>query len=510
LAALVALLCGGLAYFYAASRPKTYEASVTLIVVEPQANGPGGFGRPSSIDPSVYVTALRESDIVYGALAKVLGRAPSEAEQQRLLDRMHVAIDKEDRSSLLTISVSDRDPAAAAAIANALSETLIAWDRDRAQHAIAAGVVALQQSIDTIDAELKAGDSGQPLSDQRRNGLITLRADRVRQLTAARIAVQAALVSGSIEPIQSASPPNSPSGPGVAFTVMLAVLFGLFLGYGFAYFRQSLDPLVRSGTDLGAVSGLPVLAEFLAARRRSPTGANEAASFLRTGLLQHTGPDEAAIFAIAGADAGVGANTVAVGLAVSLARSGYRTLLVDADLRRSSNTYGLDVASVESPPLEVYLENPERDYRPQRIEVGQGCGFDFVPSYTSAAYPVELLNKGFGGLLAGWRGQYQAIVVDCPPVLPFADTLAIAPLCTGLVLCARSAQTTRQAVAEGIERLRHIDTRLLGAVLTESHAWPTQRKAVGGGAEVQPRPHIDPYRTLTSEGRMTNVTIKER
>ena len=187
---------------------------------------------------------------------------------------------------------------------------------------------------------------------------------------------------------------------------------------------------------------------------------------------------------------------VALSLAESFARTGYATLFVDADLRGPGATRALEIDEKASPSLELHLENPGRSLPPATIDIGGKRSFDFIPSFAPATYPAELLSGAFAAWLEAWRSSYDVVVVDAPPVLPFADTVAIAPQCTGLVLCVNEHQTTREQLATAVTMLGGNHGQLLGSVFTGV----PRRRAVGGARTPYDRIGLDsqttdPYRT---------------
>jgi polysaccharide biosynthesis transport protein len=203
---------------------------------------------------------------------------------------------------------------------------------------------------------------------------------------------------------------------------------------------------------------------------------------------------------------------VALALARSLAGSEGRTLLVDADLRHTGSAHGLDPSTVKTPPLEVYLENPDQPHAPAHLPAGGRRVLDFVPSFTAATQPVELLQRGFGRLIEDWRERYDAIVIDAPPLLPFADTLAVAPWSSGVVLCAAQRWSRRDDVVESLAILHDQGIPALGTVLTRAPGDRRRQVAVRAGHPVDDTeaPPADPYVTLAHPRGMQKVRVKER
>ncbi|MEJ2358657.1 MAG: CpsD/CapB family tyrosine-protein kinase, partial [Deinococcales bacterium] len=254
------------------------------------------------------------------------------------------------------------------------------------------------------------------------------------------------------EPLAVASPPTDAVGPRVVFRTFVALVLGLFGAYGWLFTRWSLDPHVRGRDDLGVLGAGPVLGEFPRRARQERTLSAEAANFLRASVLVASRYRSPLVVAVTSAESGAERAGVAWSLAESFARAGDRVLLVDGDLRGPGVTATLGGSSREAPTLANHLEEPHLDLPPTPVGVDARTSFDFIPSAGASASPVELLGRGLADKLEAWRHDYDLIVVDAPPVLRYADALTIAPLCTGLVLCAGVGHSRRDRVRDGVTR----------------------------------------------------------
>ena len=188
-------------------------------------------------------------------------------------------------------------------------------------------------------------------------------------------------------------------------------------------------------------------------------------------------------------------------LAESFSRSGKQTLLVDANLRHPATTEWLDVVPSHAAPFEVHLANPEQRYLPVSVAVAGRRTFDFIPSFTSARFPVDLLNQGLPDQLEAWKHGYDVIILDATPVLPFADTLAIAAYATGVAMCASSRTTTREQLREACDSLDRGDARVLGVIITELSPRRARLRARRGDMTAMERQAVDPYRTSVPSTR---------
>ena len=68
------------------------------------------------------------------------------------------------------------------------------------------------------------------------------------------------------------------------------------------------------------------------------------------------------------------------------------------------------------------------------------------------------------------RAQYDLVVIDCAPVMLFADALLIGPKTDGLILVYKSGRTARGALKRAKDQLINVKSRVLGVVLNDLHA----------------------------------------
>jgi Mrp family chromosome partitioning ATPase len=166
-------------------------------------------------------------------------------------------------------------------------------------------------------------------------------------------------------------------------------------------------------------------------RRRSDV--EDAARELRRSLAASRGGSSQAVL-ITGAVAGDGKSRMAAALAVSLAHSGARVLLVDADLPSPSlhSTFGVEQgtglaeALTTGGPAEVHVsaESP-------RLSLVCAGHADLHGNWDAADL---LASQHMGEMMQAWRTQYDFVLLHSPPVLPVPDAAALAQLCDRTVL----------------------------------------------------------------------------
>jgi capsular exopolysaccharide synthesis family protein len=266
--------------------------------------------------------------------------------------------------------------------------------------------------------------------------------------------------------VQAAAVPTTPVAPNPEFAAVIAGVVGALLAYGILLMRNLLNTKLRNVEDLEAVSNLPILAEFPKPAKKTRRLPREASGYLRTNLLLATQNVHPKVILVTSPSSGEGKSSVALSLAESFTRANYRTLLVDADLRQPviAREYNLD--DKRHMPLRTHLENPHGSYEAAHVGVNLAQTLDIIPTFRAAPSPTELLSLGFPGSLESWEKDYDVIVIDSAPLLDVADTLTIAPLCTGTVLVASLEETNPQQIEDAVELLQRSGVRIFGIAAT--------------------------------------------
>lgn len=171
------------------------------------------------------------------------------------------------------------------------------------------------------------------------------------------------------------------------------------------------------------------------------------------------------ILAISSPSSGDGKTTSAINLAGILAQEPeIRVLLVEAELRRPSiakylgirhTTKGLTGMILEQ---NLFLERVVQHYQPFNLDV--------LLAGHSSAFPYDLLKlPRFGALLQEARKHYDYVIVDTPPLLPFADCRLVEKWIDGLLVIVAAHQTPRKLLAEALDIVD--PAKLLGLVLNK-------------------------------------------
>ncbi|MBE6732858.1 MAG: CpsD/CapB family tyrosine-protein kinase [Ruminococcaceae bacterium] len=162
---------------------------------------------------------------------------------------------------------------------------------------------------------------------------------------------------------------------------------------------------------------------------------------------------------------GEGKSTVSTELAKSLAENGKRTLLIDADMRKSvmlkkRNVYAGEVLGL-SEILSGICNVNEALYNTQ-LE-----GFDVIFSGPFPPNPVELMASNLSKLLESLKESYDYIIIDSPPLGQVIDAAVIATCCDAAIMVISNKKTNRRVAINVKNQLQKSGCRILGAVLNE-------------------------------------------
>jgi polysaccharide biosynthesis transport protein len=286
-----------------------------------------------------------------------------------------------------------------------------------------------------------------------------------------------------------ASPPRAPSAPKIGLTLALATLCGLGLGIMSAFAREQMNRQIHTRAQLEKLLGTsclavlpafpqkrPVLRKLHGATRDSgafrqisevaPFSATaEALRYIKVAIDLH--PTGGKVIGIVSALPGEGKTTVATGFAAFVAKSGARTLLIDADLRNPSMTRALGY--VNAPGL-VNMVADESNFD-DLVITDSKFKFDFLPSSTrmKPSNSSDILNSpAIKDMLRAAKSNYDYVLVDLPPILPVVDVKAVAHLFDAFVLVVEWGSTSTDEILKAVGASPIVSERLLGAVLNKA------------------------------------------
>lgn len=276
----------------------------------------------------------------------------------------------------------------------------------------------------------------------------------------------------SLSIITPAIAPNVPSAPNTRLNLLLGLLAGLIVGVGLAVLRTALDHRVRGEADFRRISDAPVLGAIafdqdavkkpLLTQTRAQSPRAESFRQLRTNLQFANVTGQAKSILMSSSLPGEGKSTTATNLALALAQAGQTVCLIDADLRRPmvSEYLGLD----RNAGLTTALVG-----QADVMDLLQPWGVDPLYVLTSGQIPPnpsELLgSKQMRLILERLEESFDAIIIDAPPLLPVTDAAVLAQHVGGVVLVVGVQKLKRHDLEKTLGTLDLVKAQVLGVVL---------------------------------------------
>ncbi|HKB39981.1 MAG TPA: AAA family ATPase [Gemmataceae bacterium] len=257
-------------------------------------------------------------------------------------------------------------------------------------------------------------------------------------------------------------------GAGVAG--LFLALFAVALWEFFARRVKSVDE-VAFGLNVRLIGTLPAMPASSRGRRKPPTSAahvrwqnlfTESVDSYRTMLLHEAQARSAQVVMVSSAVSGEGKTSLACHLAVSLARAGYNTLLIDGDLRNPSahRVFGLTTE-----PGLCELLRGEVDLAAAVRPCPTG-GTWILTAGKSDLRSIQCLNsEALRATFQEIREQFDFVIVDSSPVLSVADSLLIAKHVDGVIFSVLCDVSRLPKLTAAQHRLAMLGVPTLGAVV---------------------------------------------
>lgn len=182
---------------------------------------------------------------------------------------------------------------------------------------------------------------------------------------------------------------------------------------------------------------------------------------LRTNILYSSLDKKIKTIMITSSEPAEGKTTTSCNLAVSFAKDGKKTLLMDCDLRkpsvhklfRISNLTGLTDVLVGEEKLEIALNKYSED-------------LDILTSGTNPPNPTEILgSKYMETFLEKLKDLYEIIIIDSAPLNAVSDSQILSTKMDGVLMIIRANKTKKDSILEAKDLLEKVNANLLGVVL---------------------------------------------
>lgn len=320
--------------------------------------------------------------------------------------------------------------------------------------------------------------------------------------------------TGATRVVDPAVVPVKPYKPSAPQNIALGLLAGLLAGMVVAVTREQADRAIQQPgetakyfqlRELGAIPSAGSNSRFplTGSKRASATAtgarmelipATQRPEFIISNMsaagfvesihsvllsILYTGHGEAArrVLALTSSNPGEGKTTLATNLAMAFAGLNRRVLLIDADIRRPSvhEIFGLENQTGLCDLLEgkIFLDGPGLGIVRESVVKNL---FVLPSGRCSDQSAILLFEDQLRELVARFRGEFDMVILDTPPLLQIPDARVMARIADGAILVVRAGRTMRDAVAASSERLAQDGVQLLGVILND---WNRRTSANG-------------------------------
>ena len=282
------------------------------------------------------------------------------------------------------------------------------------------------------------------------------------------------------------SEPTVPTAPYNSFSWKGSAVKGGILGLGLSCLAALVLAMMRktifSAADLKASANVPILASVArtsAKKRRSGKGIIslthagvdpdfvEAMRGLRIKLLRAMSEPGAQVILVTSTLPGEGKTTISANLALSLASSGLRTVLIDTDLRKQDTKAAVGVNDTR-PGLPEYMTDSNIKVASMLSPV-PGSSLEVICSTAAKRRPPMNAHK-LEQLIERLRPDYDYIVLDTPPCGIISDAKFICRCADAIVYVVRHDYASRNQIVDSMQELADQKAKLTGCVLNDTPA----------------------------------------
>ncbi len=282
-----------------------------------------------------------------------------------------------------------------------------------------------------------------------------------------------ALATPNAKILDKASYSMTPISPNSNQIYLMGLLAGLVIPISIVYTKNLLDTKLRSKKQLTNAVKAPFLGEIPKVKGNDPfpvlklrSGMAEKFRLISSNLNFITGGSQKdKVVIVTSTVSGEGKSFFSRNLALSLATSGKKTLLIDLDMRRSQMHQVVDL-NVEK-GLAIYLS--DSDTQVNEIIDTSGClhkNLDIIPTKNFPPNPAELLDSPrLEKLFEELKGKYDYIILDTAPLGLVADVFRINQFTSACIYVVRENYTNKYILKDIQELYKNHRLKNLTCVL---------------------------------------------
>jgi len=276
----------------------------------------------------------------------------------------------------------------------------------------------------------------------------------------------------TIEPGTVADKPDSPK---PLLNMALALLAGLVIGFGISLLRETLDLRIKNIEDIPHKEGVANIlggiifdenadSNRLVVHTKPKSHRAEAFRQLRTNIQFVEAAQDSKTVILTSSIPSEGKSSTIANLAIAMADTGAKVLLVDCDLRKPKvhkyfgveGSVGLTNYLIDQAQLDDVIQPWGRN------------GLKLLPAGSIPPNPSELLgSNAMQRLIKKLETEFDYIFLDTAPILPVTDTSILSKYTGGVVMVVAVGKTTKPQLNGALTQLETVGGKVLGFVMNK-------------------------------------------
>ncbi len=290
------------------------------------------------------------------------------------------------------------------------------------------------------------------------------------------------LKTNNIHLLDASIVPTSPIKPSRTKNTLFAAVAGLLAGFALAFIQEKLDNTFKGQDDIQNTLGIAFLGivpsivdpEALGSSKQSASARDiyvhthpkssvaECCRTVRTNLLFMSPDRPLRKLLITSSGPQEGKTTVATSLAIAMAQSGNRVLLIDTDMRRPRlhRAFGIpnDIGLTSTVVGEASIDDA--------IKATEVPNLSVLPCGPLPPNPAELLHaERFKKLVDLLASKFDRLIFDSPPIGAVADAVVLSTQVDATLLVLRAGKTTYEMGRRAVDGLFGVNAFVAGSVL---------------------------------------------
>lgn len=406
-------------------------------------------------------------------------------EQLGLSQVPQISVDLIPNTELMVIRAEATDPEVASAVANAAAQFIVTQSQElysgvgqTTEEILAKQLQQVEEELAQVRAEYERLVTETPedvASIDAADQSIALKertyATLLDQYETARL--NEALRANAVSVVEPATPPTGPAKPRPALNITLGIVGGLIAGVGLAVLLENLDTTlytteqIETAAQVVTMGKIPEAKDDLAIARLGNGHYPQLEAFrrLRTNILAFEDSTSPQVVLLTSAQRSEGKSTVSANLAVTIAQSGRKVVVVDCDMRL--------------PTVHKLFDLPNKrgltSVLTQEVELADALLYTTFPRVqvlTSGPLPpnpTELLGSPqMALLLEELKEQFDYVLLDTPALLSVADAAVLAPKADKVAIVVAQSKTRREDLQMVHKQLSNVKTKSIGIVVNRA------------------------------------------